>query len=55
MNELTETVASEAIFTLQFNTRDAVRYTIRNARVDEKSAQEAVRQVVVFHRYKTPR
>jgi hypothetical protein len=43
--------ANEAVFVLQLNTRDAVRYVQRNARVDEQEARTAVKQVVVFHKH----
>ena len=46
-----ESVANEAIFQLQFNTRDAVRYVQRNAQVDVKVAQEAIKKTVTFHRH----
>jgi hypothetical protein len=45
-----EAMANEAIFTLQFNTREAVRYVQRNAKVDQPTAQQAVKQTVTFHR-----
>lgn len=51
MNQQVEAVATEAVFQLQFNTRDAVRYVQRNAKVDEKTAQQAVRQTVTFHKH----
>lgn len=50
MNTTTEKVANEAIFQMQFNNRDAVRYVQRNARVDERTAQSAVRAVMTFHK-----
>jgi len=45
-----EAMATEAVFQLQFNTRDAVRYVQRNAQVDYTTAQQAIKQVVTFHR-----
>jgi hypothetical protein len=51
MNAQVERFANEAIFTLQFNSREAVRYVMRNARVSEDVAQTAIRQTVTFHRY----
>lgn len=45
-----EHYANEAVFLLQFNSQDAVRYIQRNARVDAKTAQAAFKQVVTFHR-----
>lgn len=45
-----EHFANEAIFQLQFNSRDAVRYIQRNAGVDEKVAQKAFKMAATFHR-----
>lgn len=45
-----EAAANEAVFQLQFNTRDAVRYVMRNARTDEMTARQIVKQTVTFHR-----
>lgn len=45
-----ERFANEAVFILQFNTRDAVRYVQRNAGVDEPVAKQAVKSVVTFHK-----
>ena len=39
--------ADEAVFILQLNTRDAVRYIKRNANCDETTATEAFRAAVV--------
>jgi hypothetical protein len=50
MNAQVEAMANQAIFQLQFNTRDAVRYVQRNTGTDEKTAQQAVRSATVFHR-----
>ena len=50
MNNRTEAMANEAIFVLQFNTRDAVRYVQRNAQVDEATARRAIAQTVTFHK-----
>jgi hypothetical protein len=47
-----EAMANQAVFQLQFNTRDAVSYVIRNAKVDVTVAQKAVRSVMTFHRAK---
>lgn len=52
MNELVETMATQAVFQLQFNTRDAVRYVQRNAGVDEATAKNAVKSVTTFHKTK---
>jgi hypothetical protein len=43
--------ADEAVFSLQFNTRDAVKYVMRNAGVDREVAQEAIQTVVTFHHH----
>ena len=45
-----ERMANEAVFQLQFHTRDAVRYVQRNAGVDEATARQIIRQTVVFHK-----
>lgn len=45
-----ERFANEAVFQLQFNSQDAVRYIQRNAKVDAKTAQAAFKQAVTFHR-----
>lgn len=45
-----ERFANEAVFTLQFNTGDAVRYIQRNAGVDEKTARAAFKSTVTFHK-----
>lgn len=50
MNERVEAMANEAVFQLQFSTRDAVRYVQRNAKTDEATAQKAIRQVTTFHK-----
>ena len=46
----TERFANEAIFVLQFNTAEAVRYVQRNAGVKESVASRAVKSVVTFHK-----
>jgi hypothetical protein len=50
MSNRTEAMANEAIFVLQFNTRDAVRYVQRNAGVDEATARQAISRTVTFHK-----
>ena len=47
---LAEKFANEAVFALQFNSADAVRYIRRNARVDERTAVVAFKAAVTFHR-----
>ena len=51
MTPQVEAKANEAVFQLQFNTREAVRYVMRNAQADEKTAQSAIRQVTTFHKH----
>jgi len=50
MNQLVELRANEAVFQLQLNTRDAVRYVRKNASVAESIAVQAVKQTVTFHK-----
>lgn len=50
MNAQVERFANEAIFVLQFNTREAVRYVQRNAGIDEAQAVAAVKSTVTFHK-----
>ena len=45
-----ERFANEAVFQLQFNSRDAIRYIERNAEVDEKTATQAFKSVTTFHK-----
>lgn len=42
--------ANEAVFVLQFNSGEAVRYIQRNARVDEGTARTALKNAVLFHK-----
>jgi len=51
MNANVERFANEAIFVLQFNSRDAVRYVQRNAGVGEAEAVQAIKQTVTFHKH----
>lgn len=50
MQSNVERFANEAVFQLQFNSREAVRYIERNAGVDEKTARQALKATVTFHR-----
>jgi hypothetical protein len=50
MNAQVESMANQAVFQLQFNTRDAVRYVVRNTGADVSTAQSAVRNVTIFHK-----
>ncbi|HET8688430.1 MAG TPA: hypothetical protein VFM18_17605 [Methanosarcina sp.] len=52
MEAQVEAMANQAVFQLQFNTRDAVNYVARNAQVDTSVAQKAIRSVMTFHRKK---
>ena len=45
-----EAMANEAVFQMQFNTREAVRYVQRNAQTDEQTATAAVRAATTFHK-----
>ena len=50
MNPRVEAMANQAVFQLQFNTRDAVRYVQRNTGADSATAQSAVKSVTQFHK-----
>jgi hypothetical protein len=50
MTERIEIMANEAIFIQQFNTREAVRYVMRNANTNEEQARKAINQVLRFHK-----
>jgi hypothetical protein len=45
-----ERMANEAVFQLQFNTRDAVRYVQRNAGVEYPVARQAIQQTILFYK-----
>jgi len=47
-----ERFANEAVFILQLNTRDAMRYTRRNAACSESAAEAAIKQVLTWYRRK---
>jgi hypothetical protein len=47
-----ERMANEAIFVLQLNTRDAVRYIRRNAGCDEHTATTLFKSTVVPYKQK---
>ena len=51
VNSTAEKFANEAVFTLQFNSADAVRYIRRNANVDGKTAMAAFQAAVTFHKH----
>jgi hypothetical protein len=42
--------ANEAVFQLQFNSRDAIRYIQRNAGVDQKTAETVFKNTITFHK-----
>lgn len=50
MSNQAERFANEAVFVLQFNSRDAVRYIQRNANVEKREAESAFKNVVTFHK-----
>lgn len=45
-----ERFANEAIFVLQFNRADAIRYIQRNAGIDEKTARQVFNETAMFHK-----
>jgi hypothetical protein len=45
-----ETMANQAVFHLQLNTRDAVRFIQRNTGTDETTARRAIRTVATFYK-----
>lgn len=49
-NSNVERFANEAVFTLQFNSADAIRYIRRNAHVDAVTATTAFQSAVTFHK-----
>lgn len=49
-NNQVEKFANEAIFVLQFNTNDAIRYVRRNAGVGRGVAEQAIKSTVTFHK-----
>lgn len=46
-----EQVATEAVFQLQLNTEQAVKYVSRNANVDGQEALRAVRSVMTAYKH----
>lgn len=50
MNPQVEAMANQAVFQLQLNNRDAVRYVRRNTGADEPTAQQAIKTVTQFHK-----
>lgn len=47
-----ERFANEAVFILQLNSREAARYTRRNAGCTDMVAETAVKQVLTWYRQK---
>lgn len=41
--------ANEAIYQLQFNTREAISYVMRNANTNRDAARAALQKAMVFH------
>jgi hypothetical protein len=50
MNQTAIDRATEAVFQLQLNTQDAVRYVVKHASVDPKTAGQAVKQALVGYK-----
>ena len=50
MSEQTLNAANTAIFHLQLNTEEAIRYVIRNASVDPKTAGSAIKETLVGYK-----
>jgi hypothetical protein len=44
------TAADQAVYQLQLNLADAVRYVSRNARVSQEVAEKAVKDTITFYR-----
>jgi hypothetical protein len=52
MSEQTLAAANQAIFHLQFDTKDAIRYVIKHASVSPREAGEALKNVMVGYKRK---
>ena len=52
MSETTLAAANQAIFQLQLNTDEAIRYVVKNAHVDPKSAAAAIKETMVGYKTK---
>lgn len=50
MSEQVLTAANQAIFHLQLTTAEAVRYVVKQAQVDAKTAGQALKQVMVGYK-----
>jgi len=47
-----ELMANQAVFQLQLNSNNAVRYIQRNAGVDQATARQALMRTVTFYKQK---
>ena len=52
MSEQTLNAANEAIFHMQFDTKDAIRYVVKNASVTPTEAGQAIKSVMVGYKRK---
>jgi hypothetical protein len=50
MSEKTMTVATEAIFQLQLNTPEAIRYVVKRAGVSPRDAGTAIKEAMVGYK-----
>ena len=50
MSEHVLTAANQAIFHLQLTTAEAVRYVVKQAQVDAKTAGQALKQIMVGYK-----
>lgn len=50
MSEQVINAASQAVFQLQLNTNDAIRYVVREAGVSPKEAGQALKQVMTGYK-----
>lgn len=50
MSEQVISAATQAIFHMQLNTNDAIRYVVREAGVSPKDAGQAIRQVMTGYK-----
>ena len=48
--EAVEYAANEAVFGLQLNTKQAVKFVVRNAKTDEKTAKAVLNKVMVTYK-----
>jgi hypothetical protein len=52
MSERTMTVATEAIFQMQLNTTEAIRYVVKRAGVSPREAGTAIKEAMVGYKHK---